>query len=66
LRNGVHGSDLGLLALIGSRTKLMQHRSDRIDHWLDPTVRKAKATTINFIASIYIDFRSRNRSYFWP
>jgi hypothetical protein len=24
------------LALFGSRTKLMQHRADRIDHWLDP------------------------------
>jgi hypothetical protein len=22
--------------LIGSRTKLMQHWADRIDHWLDP------------------------------
>jgi hypothetical protein len=26
----------GPLALIGSRTKLMQHWADRIDHWLDP------------------------------
>ena len=24
------------LALIGSRTKLMQHWADRVDHWLDP------------------------------
>jgi hypothetical protein len=24
------------LALFGSRTKLMQHWADRIDHWLDP------------------------------
>jgi hypothetical protein len=27
----------GPLALIGSRTKLMPHWADRIDHWLDPT-----------------------------
>jgi hypothetical protein len=26
----------GPLALFGSRTKLMQHWADRIDHWLDP------------------------------
>ncbi len=26
----------GPLALIGSRTKLMQHWADRIDHWLNP------------------------------
>jgi hypothetical protein len=26
----------GPLTLIGSRTKLMQHWADRIDHWLDP------------------------------
>jgi hypothetical protein len=26
----------GPLALIGSRTKLMQHWADRIDHLLDP------------------------------
>lgn len=28
--------DDGPLALFGSRTKLMQHWADRIDHWLDP------------------------------
>jgi hypothetical protein len=27
----------GPLALIGSRTKPMQHWADRIDYWLDPT-----------------------------
>jgi hypothetical protein len=26
----------GPLALLGSRTKLMHHWADRIDHWLDP------------------------------
>jgi hypothetical protein len=26
----------GPLPLFGSRTKLMQHWADRIDHWLDP------------------------------
>lgn len=31
----------GPLALIGSRTKLMQHWADRIDDWLDP--RKVEA-----------------------
>ncbi|MGX9430484.1 MULTISPECIES: hypothetical protein [Bradyrhizobium] len=32
----------GPVALFGSRTKLMQHWADRIDHWLDPK----KAMTI--------------------
>lgn len=32
----------GPLALIGSRTKLMQHWADRIDHWLDSKVMPIK------------------------
>jgi hypothetical protein len=27
---------ISILALIGSRTKLMQHWANRIDNWLDP------------------------------
>ena len=37
----------GPLALIGSRTKRMQHWADRIDHWLDPkTVMPIKRGTL--------------------
>jgi len=35
-KGSTRSTEHGPLALIGSRTKLMQHWADRIDHWLDP------------------------------
>jgi hypothetical protein len=35
----------GPLALIGSRTKLMQHWADRVDRWLNPKVMSIKRGT---------------------
>jgi len=53
----------GPLALIGSRTKLMQHWADRIDHWLDakkvmPIKRGTQADALRFSPEANADLRA--------